>query len=142
MTAGLEASAAEEFLMTTLSGDATLVALLDGGIWNTEAAQDRPDPKYPLLLFQFMSGLDFAAVGAVRIWTNMIYLVKVIADGADFGAMNAAVARIDQLLHLASGTTADGTVWSCTREQIVRLPDQVAGSQFRQAGAMYRLYCS
>lgn len=142
MTAGLEASTAEDFLYSTLSGDATLMALLSGGIWNTEAKQNRPDPKYPLLLFQYMSGLDYAAVGAYRIWTNMIYMVKVVSDGADFGAMNAAVARIDQLLHRASGAAADGTVWSCTREQVIRLPDGVAGSSFRQSGALWRIYAS
>jgi hypothetical protein len=139
MSAGLEASAAEEFIYGTLTGDATLTALVTGGVWNTQAEQGS---VYPLLLYQFMSGLDYAAVGAERVWTNLIYMVKVIADTADFSVMNAAVARIDQLLHRASGTVADGSVWSCTREQVIRLPDSVAGSQYRQAGGLYRIYAA
>lgn len=139
MTAGLEAPAAEEFLYNTLTGDATLMALVPGGVWNTQADEGS---GYPLVLYQFMSGIDYAAVGAVRIWANMLYLVKVVADSADFSVMNSAIARIDTLLHRASGSVADGTVWSCTREQVVRLPDQVANRQFRQAGATYRLYAT
>jgi hypothetical protein len=139
VTAGLEAVAGEEFLYSTLTGDATLMTQLTGGVWNTQADEGT---AYPLLVFQFMSGIDFAAVGAERIWTNMLYLVKVIAEGAAFDAMNAAAARVDQLLHRASGSASDGTVWSCTREQIIRLPDSVAGSQFRQAGGIYRLYAA
>jgi capsular polysaccharide biosynthesis protein len=139
LTAGLEASAAEEFLVTTLTGDATLMAQLSGGVWSMEAPEGT---VYPFLVFQFVSGIDYAAVGAQRIWTNMIYLVKVIAETADFSVMNAAVARIDALLHRASGVVADGTVWSCTREQIIRLPDDVANDQFRQAGGLYRLYAA
>lgn len=139
MTAGLEALAAEEWLYATLQGDATLAAAAPGGVWNTQADEGTP---YPFVLFQFMSGIDYAAVGAQRIWTNMIYLVKVIADAADFDSMNAALARIDQLLHRVNGTAADGTVWSCTREQVIRLPDAVAGSQFRQAGGLWRIYAA
>lgn len=139
MTAGLEATTAEEFLVSTLTGDATLMAQLPGGVWNIEAPEGTP---YPFLVFQFMSGNDFAAVGALRIWTNMIYLVKVIADAADFDSLNAVAARLDAVLHGTSGTVSSGVVWSCTREQTIRLPDQLANRQFRQAGGLYRLYAA
>lgn len=139
MTAGLETQAAEEFIYSTLSGDATLMAQLPGGVWNVQANERAP---YPLVVFQFMSGIDAAAVGALRIWTSMIYLVKAIAEADNFAALNSAVARIDALLHRTSGTAADGTVWTCTREQAIRLPDSVAGRQYRQAGGLFRINAS
>lgn len=142
MAQGLEASAAESFLRSTLQGDATLVALVPGGIWNTQAPQERPDPKYPALVFQQMSGNDYAAVGAERIWTNMLYLVKVIADDQNFDAADVAAARVDVLLHRASGANVSGQVWSCTREQVIRMPDELGQHQFRSSGAMYRLYAA
>jgi hypothetical protein len=139
MTAGLEATVAEEFLFSTLTGDATLMAMLPSGangVANTDSARGA---QYPLIVFQFMSGIDAAAVGALRIWTDMLYMVKVIAQGADYSVMDAALARIDALLHRASGTVTDGTVCTCTREQVIRLPDSVAGDPYRQAGAIYRI---
>lgn len=139
MTAGLEPAAVEEWLAGVLNGDAALLALVPSGAFNTQPPEDQP---YPFILYQFMSGLDYAAVGAERIWTNMLFLVKVIGETASYSALNQAVARIDALLHRASGSATDGTVWSCTREQAIRLPDDVANRQYRQAGGLYRIYAS
>lgn len=139
MSAGLEAASADEFLYSTLSGDATLMAAATGGVWNTQAQEGT---VYPLIVFQFMSGIDYAAVGALRVWTNMIYMVKAIAEADNFDALNAIVARIDALLHRTSATPTDGIVWSCTREQVIRLPDSVASRQYRQSGALWRVYAS
>lgn len=139
MTAGLEAPAAEEWLYATLHGDATLMALVHG-VWpGGEAPQGT---AYPFVTFQQMAANDYAAVGAFRIWTNMLYLVKVVGETPDFASLNTAVARIDTLLHRGSGTAADGTVWSCVREQVIRLPETVQGKQYRTAGALYRLYAT
>jgi hypothetical protein len=139
MTAGLESATAEEFLDATLNGDATLTTLVPSGAFNTQPPGATP---YPIITFQFVSGVDYAAVGAYRIWANMLYLIKVIGDTANFADLNAAFARIDTLLQRSNGTAADGTVWSCVREQVIRLPDFIAGRQYTVTGAMYRLYCT
>lgn len=136
---GLEAKAAEEFLNATLTGDATLMAAVPGGVWNIQA--DQPT-VYPFVTFQFMSGVPYSAVGAFRIWASMIYLVKVIGESANFDDLDIAAARIDALLHRASGTVTDGVVWSCTQEATIREPDAIAGKQFRVAGGRYRLYAA
>lgn len=130
--------AAEEWLVTTLA-DATLAGLVPSGVWNMQAPENT---AYPLIVFQMMAGNDYAAVGANRIWTNLVYMVKVIGETADFSTLSAAAARIDALLHRASGNATDGTIWSCVREQTIRLPDAIAGRQYRQAGGLYRIYAS
>lgn len=139
MAQGLEVDAAEEWLSATLSGDATLSALLPGGVWNTEASQGT---AYPFVLFQFMSGLPYAAVGAFRIWESLIYMVKVIGETADYQTLKTPLARIDVLLHRGSGTAADGTIWACVKEQSIRLPEAVQGKHYRSSGALYRLYAT
>lgn len=139
MTAGLEAASAEEYLYATLHGDATLAALVPNGIWNTQADEDTP---YPIVVFQLMSALDTSAVGANRIWTDMVYLVKAIGQTADPGALDPIAARIDALLHRASGSASDGTVWAIVREQVIRMPENVAGRFYRHSGGMYRIYAS
>lgn len=124
----------------TLSGDATLLALLAGGVKpGGSAPQGTP---YPFLTYQMMSGIDYAAVGAYRIWTNLIYLVKVVGRSADYQTLRTAVARVDALLHRGSGTAADGTIWACVREQTIRMPEIVSGDQYRHDGALYRLYAT
>lgn len=136
MTAGLEAASADEFVYSTLHGDSTLMGLV-GGIWNTQADQGA---TYPLVVYQFQSGTDLMVVDAVRIWTNMMYLVKVIGQTADYAALNPALARIDTLLHRTSGAVADGTIWACVRETAFRLPETISGKQYRSSGAQYRIY--
>lgn len=133
---GREADVADEFLYNTLHGDAALMGLVTN-VYNSEGTQGIV--IYPAVIFQFMSAVDYAAVGAARIWADMIYLVKVVGETADYAVLGPAVARIDTLLHRASGTVADGTVWSCTREQPFRMPDSLASKQYRHAGATYRI---
>jgi hypothetical protein len=132
-----EPAVAEEWLSATLNGDPTLTALVPGAAWNTQADEGT---SYPLVIYQMMSGVDTAAVGAIRIWTDLVYMVKVIGETAAFLDVDVAAARIDALLHRASGTVADGTIVSCVREQTFRLSESIAGGlQYRQAGGLYRI---
>jgi hypothetical protein len=108
-----EPAVAEEWLSATLNGDPTLTALVPGAAWNTQADEGT---SYPL------------------------YMVKVIGETAAFLDVDVAAARIDALLHRASGTVADGTIVSCVREQTFRLSESIAGGlQYRQAGGLYRI---
>lgn len=140
MSAGLEPDVAEEFIYGLLNGDATLTGLLAGGIKpGGSAPQGTP---YPFVTYQMMSSIDLMVVDAIRIWTNLVYLVKVVGESADYQTLRAVVARIDALLHRASGTATDGTIWACVREQSIRMPEVVSGKQFRHDGGLYRLYAT
>ncbi len=136
---GLEVDACEEFIYNTLHGDATLLGLVTD-VYNTLAPQST---AYPFVVFQEMSGNDLMVTGAIRVWTGMQFIVKVVGQTADYGDIKAAVARVDTLLHRGSGTPADGTVWSCVREQTVRLVETGPGGQaYRHGGGIYRLLAS
>lgn len=141
MAAGLEMDAAEEFIYATLKGDATLMALTPSAdVYNSQPDQGT---VFPVIVYQFMSGIDYAAVGAIRIWSSMIYLVKVVGQTANVQDLKAAVARIDVLLHRASGTAADGTIWASVREQTISLPPDMSNGQiYHHRGALYRVYAS
>lgn len=140
MAQGLEADAAEEWLRTTLTADATLTTLVPNGVWPGGTAPQ--GVAFPWITFQFMSGVPYAAVGAYRIWESLSYLVKVVGETADYQSLRTAFARIDTLLHRGSGSSADGTIWACVQEQIIRLPETVQGKQYRHSGALYRLYAT
>lgn len=139
MTAGLEPDAAEEFVYATLRGDATLMGLVSGVFVGGSAPQGT---AYPFIVLQLMSGNDTSAVGGIRIWGDLVYLIKVVGETADYQTMRGAVARMDALLHRSSGTSTDGTIWACVREQTIRLPEVVQGKQYRHDGGMYRIYAT
>lgn len=139
MTAGLEIDAAEEFIYATLRGDAALLGLVTD-IFNSQAPQGA---AYPFAVFQAMSGTDLMVVDSIRVWTGLQFLVKIIGQTSDYGDLRAAVARVDAVLHRVGGTVADGTVWSCVREQTIRMTEAgPGGEQYRHAGGMYRLLAS
>jgi hypothetical protein len=138
MTAGLEAATAEEHIYGLLHGDATLMGLV-GDIWDTQAPQGA---TFPFVVYQFMTGNDLMEVASIRIWSNMLFLIKVVGQTGNYSDLNAAVARIDTLLHRTSGAVADGTVWACIRQQVFRLPEMVSGKQYRSAGAIWRIYAT
>lgn len=139
MSAGLEPDACDEWIWTTLASDATLTPLIHG-VWLGGTAPQ--GTAFPFVTFQMMAANDLMVVDAIRVWTNLVYLVKVVGESADFQTLRAVVARIDALLHRGSGTAADGTVWACVREQAIRMPEVVSGRQFRHDGALYRLYAT
>jgi hypothetical protein len=139
MTAGLEVDVAEEFIFDTLTGDATLMGLVNAVVNSRTVPQTVP---FPFVQFFNSSAIDYAAVGAARIWTDQVYTVKVVGHTALFSDLKAAAARIDTLLHRGSGPTADGTVWSCVREQIIRQEDDVSGDPYRHSGGLYRIQAS
>lgn len=96
---------------------------------------------YPQVLFNMQSGTDVDVVGAIRIWNSMIYQVKVIGKGSapNFGAIKALADRIDALLHAASGTTTDGRVLSCVREQSLSYVENDGSVVFSHLGGLFRL---
>jgi hypothetical protein len=137
VTAGLESAAVREFLTTTLGGDTTLLGLADGGVHNGSRAPQ--GTAYPLVLFFHMSGVDAAAVGAFRIWSDMIWTVKAVGEGPLYDDLDPIMARVDALLQRASGAAVDGTICSVDRQTTIEYEELVAGDEFRHLGATYRI---
>lgn len=145
MTQGLELDTAEGWLYATLHADSTLETLVGGSgrawLFNTSGGALVPtDAVYPLVTYQEQSGVDVMEVSSIRIMVNALYLVSVWGKTADFGDIKTAAARLDVLLHRTSGSTADGTVFGCRREDPFRQATTPNGVAFRRAGGIYRLF--
>jgi hypothetical protein len=140
VSAGLEAATARTFLTTTLGADTALLALATGGVHNGSLApQGTP---YPVVLFFFMSGVDLGVVGAVRVWSDMVWTVKAVGRGPYYDDLDPIMARVDALLQRASGSVAQGTVWSVDRQTTLEYEDLVAGDPYRHLGGTYRICAS
>ena len=121
------------------TGDATLQALAPGGIGVYEAIAPEGS-AFPSIVFQILSGHDVMVVGATRIFSELVVLVKAIGKQSTFAALAPIVARVDQLLHKGSGSTSDGQTWGSVREQPFRLAEVSNGIEVQSSGGLYRLY--
>lgn len=131
-----EPVAADTFVYARLTA---APALLSSRVYAAEAPEGA---TLPYVVFSLMGGFDdLAEVGAVRVWANLLYLVKVIGQGTSYAALEPTVNAIDARLHRASGPVgATAYVDSCVREQPFRMTETTpSGVAYRHAGALYRL---
>lgn len=133
-----ETSPADRWLFATLDADVDLRTALGGPnrVWQEEADQGAP---MPYAVFIYQGGSDVWGHGAARVMANLLYLVKVVGIGS-FAELRTAADRIDAALQGKSGVAADGQVFGCVRERIVRYPERHEGKTYRHRGGMYRLY--
>lgn len=136
---GIEQDAAAQWIQTTLGGDATLQALVAGGIGVYESVAPEGS-AFPSIVFQILAGHDVMVTNATRLFSELVVLVKAVTNVASFAAIAPIAARIDLLLHKGSGTTSDGQTWGSVREQPFRLAEVSNGIQYRSSGGLYRLY--
>jgi uncharacterized membrane protein YjdF len=139
MSAGIEVvDIADRWLKETLTGDATLSGMVGGRITGDDYPTDWVNP---LVQYEMSSTRDTYGVGAVRIATHSVYVVKVIGEGSSYAPLRPIAQRIDALLHGARQTTAYGhiEIW---REAVVRYPETVVGVRHRHLGGMYRVFAA
>lgn len=144
-----ETARARAWIFTTLANDPTLTPLIGAGqdarVYHGIA---KPGAAFPYVVFQLLSpGNDLLALGGIRIWADMLWLVKVITkskseDIPKTGSIEPIVDRIDALLHAKSGTVTSGVIWECVRERPFELPTVENGVGYVQMGAEWRIKAS
>jgi hypothetical protein len=131
-----ELSAADKWLYTVLSGDAQLVGLINGRVFDTLAPESA---AFPYVVFQYQGGHDVRGNGPTRVMTNSLYLVKAVGRGGSYASLWPIANRLDELLHAQHGANADGQAWA-VREQPFKLLEVDNGVQYRHLGGLYRIY--
>lgn len=121
----------EEALYSKLTGDATLMALVTGGVHNTIAFEKAP---YPLLLFQLI-GANEDYTFTKRVSVQYRYQVKAIAVGYDNEPCWAAMNRVDTLLTDATLTVTGYAFWRMRRtRQFVYAETIYSGKVYQHVG--------
>jgi hypothetical protein len=131
--------AVERFLYTTLTGDATLAAIVGTRVFGhaVPPAATRPYVFYTLV----DPGEDLSEVGAVRIWSNMIYVVRIVNKTESYPSLEAGSTAITNALHRASGSNISGAVVACIKEApFAFIEIDQDGSQLRHLGSRFRLF--
>lgn len=139
-----ETARTRAFIWSLLANDGTLNPLIGAGsaarIYNGVAPAGA---SYPFVVMQLLSGgNDLLGVGAIRIWSDALWLIKVVVKGTSSGPIEPIVNRIDALLHAASGTVTNGVIWECVRERPFELPTVENGVSYLQLGGEYRVRAS
>jgi hypothetical protein len=125
-----------DLLYTTLSGDATLMAMLSGVYQVMAPTQSTPD--YALLIHQ--SATDTNSGTATRLLSRLLYQVKIVGPVQDAANLRAAFARADALLQ-PSGQPLRNTAGAldCFREQAFSIGELVNGALWLNVGGLYRI---
>jgi len=136
MTLAIESSYAAEWLYDTLTGDATLMALIEG-------VYEQPAPEssaHPMVVFNLQSDVDTVTGDSLnRIFSNQLWLVRATVEDTSYATAKTIADRMDTVLQNANGTADGATIYTCTREETFRLVDVENGKQYRHLGGMYRL---
>lgn len=132
---------ADRWINETLRADAPLMGYANNNVWADVIPQTDPPKQPPYVLFQLQAATDLGVVGGIRVWSNMLYLVRGITEtGGLTGTPLALANRIDALLHNAAGSNVNGVIFSSVREQPFKLAEIVDGRTFRHLGGMYRIF--
>lgn len=131
--------AAERFLYGTLTADATLIGIVGNRVYGHVVP---PSATRPYVFYTLVDpGEDASEVSAIRIWSNMIYTVRLVNKTESYASLEAGSSAITAALHRASGSNISGVIVGCIKEAPFALLEiEPDGSQLRHLGGRFRLY--
>lgn len=124
-------------ILSLLSGDAALRALLPDGVYFDEAP---PNLHYFALVSLFKE--DDAPVFGERAIEDCLYVIQAVTFGTSASKALDAAARIDALMEAATLTAAGFECMSVSREERIRYPEIDAidpSVRWQHVGAHYRV---
>lgn len=134
-----EISRVNQWMWSVLSGDSTLSTAVSGRIYADEAPQGA---LTPMVIFAYLGGAERLRPFHDRRFTTALYLVRAIADGSSYEAIETIADRIDSLLTVGDQGTVvrDVRISSCQREQPHQRKDSENGKPVVYLGGFYRLF--
>lgn len=131
--------AANKWLYSVLTGDATLVGLVGTRVYSDIV----PDgAALPYVFYSLATpGDNLLTVNAEVVWSPLVYVVRIVALVESYNTLETGAAAIEAALSRASGSNASGVVAGCIYEApFAMLEINNAGYQLRQLGGRYRLF--
>jgi hypothetical protein len=132
----IETARAFQWLYETLTGDSQLQQLVGDRVYRFVAP---PRAEMPYIVFQFQAGRDVEVVGATRILSQIVCVVRVVGLATAYATLKTIADRVDAVLQAASGEAGDGYVYACTREAPLDFPEADGMQLYQHVGGQYRL---
>lgn len=120
----------DKWLTTALAG------IAPGGVHSDVAP---PTVDDPYISFSLQDADDLMVVGGARVWTDALYLVKVVAQGDSYVGLNPYNDLLDAALHNKSVPVTGGQICWCRRERPVRYSETTDGVTYKHLGGLYRI---
>lgn len=132
------------WIQAKLKADATLQAALgaDPRVYQDYAPEGIP--TYPLVLIRNVTAIPLMALGAIDVWSNCLFDVFVVSKDNSRTTMKPIANRLDVVLNRASGTTADGEIFFCSKAPLKEIafsdpPVQGQGARIQNLGRTWAL---
>lgn len=134
-----ELVAAERWLYSTLTGDATLAGIVGNRVYGHVVP---PNATRPYLFYTLAAAADdYTTLNATRIWAEFVYAVRIVNKTESYPSLETAAAAIDAALHRESGSNVSGAIVGCVRQSPFALVEiDQDSSQVRHLGGVYRLF--
>jgi hypothetical protein len=134
-----EQAAAQQYLLDYLGADATLIGLLEGGVWTDVIPQS---VRFPVVKVVHQDANDLMVVGLHRVWADLTFLVRGIVHWTgsghpDWTTVRAIGDRLDTLLHDHEAVTSELQVHSFREEAFV--DETLEPDTFLHCGGFYRV---
>lgn len=134
-----ELVAAERWLFSTLTGDATLTGIVGSRVYGHVVP---PTAARPYVFYTKAAAADdYLTMEANRIWANFVYAVRIVNKTESYVSLEAGADAIEAALHRESGSNVSGVIVACVRQAPFDLIEiDQDGSQLRGLGGLYRLF--
>lgn len=131
-------SAADQWLYSQLTANATLAGLVSARVYGHEVP---PEATFPLVFFTLVAPAEnVSTLNGVRIWSPLLYAVRYVDQVESYTDLEDGAAAIDSALNLATGSNVSGVIISSVYESPFALLEiDQSGYQVRHLGGLYRL---
>ncbi|MDY7102119.1 MAG: DUF3168 domain-containing protein [Actinomycetota bacterium] len=137
MTAVDEVSAVDEWIISTLSDDAALTALVPAARIVEHPADQ--GTAHPLITVQLYAAVDVGTANGARVLIDGRWLVRgIFTDDTPLTDARAVVRRVDALLH-GQDVTAAGVTLACRRVEPFKQLEVEDGVRYTHRGGVYRV---
>lgn len=139
---------ADKFLVSTLTGDATIASYVGARVWMDVAPQVDPATGvatlYPIVLISLVSAQDVLAMGGVRGMSRLCYRVAAVGEGGGISDIQPIADRIDAIIGsvrngvaVVAGSTYN--ILGVVRDRPWQRTGVDEGLVYNQLGGEYRL---
>ena len=134
---GNELPTVEQWIFETLTHDPTITSLVGNRVFVDHAPKTA---EYPFIKFESLWANDVRGIGAIRIMTKPMYLIRAIDHNTSLLALKQVADRIDILFHANLGGDVSLGVMASERINPFTLTEEDGGEVFKHLGGQYRIY--
>ena len=127
-----------QWMYSVLSADTTIQATFGTRIYRKLIPQTIAYNN--TLVMQYMGGATLTVTNGIRIWSDMLFLLKAVGTGGNYAALRDGMARADTLLDRVTGSVSGASiVWSQHENEVPIEAIVEGGVTYESIAIMYRV---